>query len=255
MPIEFRCSTCGKLLRVGDDSAGKKSRCPECGNIQDIPGAVSSPPGQPFPAGPYPHAGTTPPGHSSPASGPASTHSPRPTPSPTSPRPGAVPMGGAPAPQPTFGSNPYAERQASGNPYATPSGYTARPGGYGPFAGSPEDYARSRLSGPAIALIVFAVLGLAFSALAILGFIVQVAENSFDDDGVPGLVWVLANLVLRLVMLAGGIQMLRVRSYGLSMAAAVTAIIPCGMCCFMDLPFGIWALVVLLDANVRNAFH
>jgi phage FluMu protein Com len=41
MPIDFRCARCGKLLRVGDESAGKKSRCPDCGNIQDIPTSAS----------------------------------------------------------------------------------------------------------------------------------------------------------------------------------------------------------------------
>ncbi len=30
MPIEFRCLQCGKLLRTGDDTAGKQAKCPEC---------------------------------------------------------------------------------------------------------------------------------------------------------------------------------------------------------------------------------
>jgi len=37
MPIEFRCSQCGKLLRTGDDTAGKQAKCPSCGSIQAIP--------------------------------------------------------------------------------------------------------------------------------------------------------------------------------------------------------------------------
>jgi hypothetical protein len=43
MAIEFPCSQCGKLLRVGDDAAGKQARCPSCGAVQDIPATQPSP--------------------------------------------------------------------------------------------------------------------------------------------------------------------------------------------------------------------
>jgi len=51
--IEFRCSSCGKLLRVGDENAGKQARCPACGTIGTIPEA--SPPSA-EPAVPLPPA-------------------------------------------------------------------------------------------------------------------------------------------------------------------------------------------------------
>ncbi len=37
MPIEFRCERCNKLLRTGDDTAGKQARCPECGAVMPVP--------------------------------------------------------------------------------------------------------------------------------------------------------------------------------------------------------------------------
>ncbi len=37
MPIEFRCTQCGKLLRTGDDTAGKQAKCPACGTLLVIP--------------------------------------------------------------------------------------------------------------------------------------------------------------------------------------------------------------------------
>ena len=43
MPIEFQCQQCGKILRVGDETAGKQARCPECGMVQPIPAAGSAP--------------------------------------------------------------------------------------------------------------------------------------------------------------------------------------------------------------------
>jgi hypothetical protein len=42
MSIEFPCSQCGKLLRVGDEAAGKQARCPSCGAVQGIPAANPS---------------------------------------------------------------------------------------------------------------------------------------------------------------------------------------------------------------------
>jgi phage FluMu protein Com len=49
MSIEFNCSQCGKLLRVGDDAAGKQARCPSCGTVQSIPFPSASGAGN-FPA-------------------------------------------------------------------------------------------------------------------------------------------------------------------------------------------------------------
>jgi len=45
MPIEFRCTQCNKLLRTADQSAGKKAKCPECGQILRVPSPqTESPP-------------------------------------------------------------------------------------------------------------------------------------------------------------------------------------------------------------------
>ncbi len=37
MPIDFRCPNCQKLLRVGDNAAGKQAKCPGCGTILSVP--------------------------------------------------------------------------------------------------------------------------------------------------------------------------------------------------------------------------
>ena len=39
MPIKFTCSGCGQVLRVGDESAGKRAKCPKCQGVVQIPTA------------------------------------------------------------------------------------------------------------------------------------------------------------------------------------------------------------------------
>lgn len=51
--IEFRCGTCGKLLRTGEENAGRPAACPACGDRVEVPlsetegGAVHVPTGPP----------------------------------------------------------------------------------------------------------------------------------------------------------------------------------------------------------------
>jgi len=40
--IEFKCSECGKQLRVKDDAAGKKGKCPQCGTVLLVPAKQES---------------------------------------------------------------------------------------------------------------------------------------------------------------------------------------------------------------------
>ena len=63
-------------------------------------------------------------------------------------------------------------------------------------------------------------------------------------------------LILSVLTLMAGIKMLHRRSYGLVMAGVIVGMIPClSGCCCTGLPFGIWALVVLSNAEVRKSFH
>lgn len=67
-------------------------------------------------------------------------------------------------------------------------------------------------------------------------------------------VFAVVGTALDLVILVGGLRMRQARSYGLSMAAAICGIIPLNSCCCLGLPFGIWALVVLLNPDVKAGF-
>jgi hypothetical protein len=55
--------------------------------------------------------------------------------------------------------------------------------------------------------------------------------------------------------LAGGIAMLRRQGRGLAITAAILAMLPCGVAFLVGLPVGIWALVVLFNPDVADAFR
>jgi len=44
MAIETTCSGCGKLLSVGDEHAGRRARCPACGQVYTIPAGENAGP-------------------------------------------------------------------------------------------------------------------------------------------------------------------------------------------------------------------
>lgn len=50
--IRFRCSACGVVLKVSDDKAGRKGRCPKCRGAMVVPPADSPPPAGPAQAPP-----------------------------------------------------------------------------------------------------------------------------------------------------------------------------------------------------------
>ena len=51
MSVDFPCSNCGKVLRVGDDARGKSARCPDCGAVSTVPGSgLGASPFQPLPS-------------------------------------------------------------------------------------------------------------------------------------------------------------------------------------------------------------
>lgn len=63
-------------------------------------------------------------------------------------------------------------------------------------------------------------------------------------------------LVLSLLILLGAAKMQSLRSYEISVTAAILALLPClTPCCLLGLPVGIWALIVLRQPGVKSQFH
>lgn len=60
---------------------------------------------------------------------------------------------------------------------------------------------------------------------------------------------------LNALAVVGGIMMRSGRGWGLGLAGSAVTAIPCLTgCCVTGIPFGIWGVVVLLDADVKAAF-
>ena len=69
------------------------------------------------------------------------------------------------------------------------------------------------------------------------------------------LLFTLPTLLLHGLVFFGALKMKNLQSYGLSMAAAIIAVIPCcGPCVCLAIPVGVWALVVLNKPEVKAAF-
>jgi hypothetical protein len=143
----------------------------------------------------------------------------------------------------------------------------------GPAFGGDEAAARQRLEAPAILLMVLGGASVAFSGLSIVGNLLSGAMNlaflpmSGDDDAAAWIVGMLSgglgvgfsflNLMMSALIVYGGLEMRAARSYPVAVIAAVIALIPCTSptCCCFGMPAGIWALIVLLDAQVQRVFR
>ena len=126
--------------------------------------------------------------------------------------------------------------------------------------------AAESVKGPAIGLIVVAILG-ALLQIASLGL--RLGGASFmANSGMPNQAWVnmfsgpigvvsgVIGLLVSGVIFFGALKMKSLESYGLAMAASIIAMIPCfSPCCLLGLPIGIWAIVVLSKPEVKSAFH
>ncbi len=154
------------------------------------------------------------------------------------------------------------------------------------------DQMKARVQGPAVALIIVGILNLLLALLQTGGTVyiglqspeeakkqqqtfMKLLPKEFQDEMEKeqqkqspeeekvrsvalNIGMSLVMLLVAILSLLGGIRMLSLRSYALCVAGAVSAAIPCiscsGCCGFGEI-IGIWAVVVLLNPDVKAAFH
>lgn len=126
---------------------------------------------------------------------------------------------------------------------------------------------RQQVQGPAIGLIITAVVGGLWAIFSLLGNILGMGMMSLDQftgdyewaeyafGGAFGVVGALIGLAIAGFILWVALQMKELKGWTLSVVASILAMIPCiSPCCIIGLPIGIWALVVLLKPEVKAAF-
>ncbi|HRF02151.1 MAG TPA: hypothetical protein PLI18_16665 [Pirellulaceae bacterium] len=151
--------------------------------------------------------------------------------------------------------------QPSHNPYSSPMNAPT-------YAGGPQA-ARGKLMPVGIALLVVGIFGVLFGTgyfiLTLIGLQMnpelEAQRQAMGEEEKVGfyigyygmLAWLAFQPVGSLIVSLGSISFLRQKGRGLAMFTAILAVIPCctSPLCGLGLPFGIWALVVLADPNVK----
>lgn len=130
-----------------------------------------------------------------------------------------------------------------------------------------DSAAAARVSGPAIFLILVGILDILVAFLMIgYTFTDFYAEAMAPLTSMPNspytpesmkiiqVVQSLLGVAIGGFVIFGGLQMKGLKSHGLAMAGAIAAMLPCAGCCWLGIPAGIWALVVLSKPEVKAGF-
>ncbi len=129
----------------------------------------------------------------------------------------------------------------------------------------------SKVKGPALAMMIIAGITFVLEILSILASLLGISFLSAGDlsqfEGMEGMEWLaplmsgtftivmgVFTLIGAALIFYGAMKMKDLQGYGLAMTAAILSLIPCFSICCIGIPFGIWALVVLLNQDVKNAF-
>lgn len=146
--------------------------------------------------------------------------------------------------------------------------------------------ARAKVLAPAVFLIVVGVLNLfmaagpAFYGVGVSSISPEQLEQEMEKSNPKALAdaksqgwtmagirnmllygsfaWAAVDFLASFLVIIGGIRMLALKNYGLALFSSILAAIPivsCGGCCGLGEIAGIWALVVLVNADVRAAFR
>jgi hypothetical protein len=132
---------------------------------------------------------------------------------------------------------------------------------------SSREYANERVTLPAIFLMIVGALGF-FLAIANAAYVLSGAgddqPNPFgnnnrnmknDPSYIAGeVVALVVTIGWGLLVFLGGLLMKGLKSRGFVLFASILAMLPCNWCCVLGIPFGVWALVVVLDERVKRGF-
>src|SRR6185436_14754609 len=119
-----------------------------------------------------------------------------------------------------------------------------------------------QVNGPAVGLIITAVLGFLVQLAALLINVLGVSFGALQSrrgdawmnmfSGTIGIASSIITMLIAGLILFGALKMKKLESYGWAITASILALAPCiSPCCLVGLPIGIWALVVLSKPEVK----
>jgi hypothetical protein len=114
-------------------------------------------------------------------------------------------------------------------------------------------------------MLVFASIAIVFNLAGLIMNLAGVSMGTMFADsagdaasqlfsGAVGTVSSIIGLLFNGFVVYGAMQMRKLENHTLSVVAAALFALPCHCCCIIDTPIGIWALVTLLDQNVKASF-
>ena len=105
-----------------------------------------------------------------------------------------------------------------------------------------------------LGLLVLGTVHVAYVAMSLVALLSLITG---PGPAVPGLIvlvlWAI-RAALGVVMIIGGTKMRNLKGYRYVLAAAIAAIVPISRLFCLALPIGLWSLIILRDARVRDAF-
>lgn len=220
MPIRFQCAVCKHGIKVPDGAEGKRTRCPKCQALQQVPGAEEDEFRLKEPLDPDP---------------PRKRPEPKPAPIPLA-SPEALEEWDEPEPNEFF-ADPNA-----------PELIEAR------------SEAAQKMKVPALAAIGTLGVGLLATLAYFFYIVATILSQEEVPGGMGQQVFLLAWTVCAMTLQGFGFFGLKqahdLGNYGLAWAGFAVAGLPCSnLCCILSAPFCVWGMVLLADDSIQRHFR
>lgn len=261
MTIEFRCTSCSKLLQVSEEFAGRNCQCPSCGVMAVVPHPAPRAPLQQAPAQSPAQTKIACPHCSGTMAVPASAAG-KQVNCPFCKKPIVVPSQSA-APSQQAPTQPTGDIFSSFDQELSGFGNPAGGASQNPYAVSQQSYSapQRRNSNSPVQYIIVGVIFIVFGVLWILGSCVATLRRSLEEpnfmatpEGQGYIFGMLTLIIFSLGAIIGGISFVSAGSKRNARAASILACIPC-LCLGLAIPFGIWGCVLTFSESANRYFR
>ena len=136
-----------------------------------------------------------------------------------------------------------------------------------------REFLEKKVKLPAIFLIITAGLGILLNLINLVTGLLGIGSIGSMENlqgtqgggmeqliapfmaGTMTIVFSVIGIIIGIVIIFSSMSMIKMEKWGFCMTGAILAMIPCiSPCCILGIPFGIWAIVALSNADVKAAF-